>query len=204
MISDNLQISLFSDIDNLKSLENHSSLKSKITLTRIKSADILEVNYFFEKTQFGNIIIATSNGKIIQVQFIESQSVAIEKLKTQFKFAVLTEFRDSVMKVALTFFHKSDTSQICLEIQVECTEFQLAVWQQLLKIPFGKKVTYGKIAKDLQKANGNRAVGTATGKNPIAFLIPCHRVSRLDGDLAGYRWGIQRKLNILQWERSYQ
>lgn len=89
-----------------------------------------------------------------------------------------------------------------LQLIVKGTEFQVKVWRALLKIPFGKTVSYSDLAKQVGNPKASRAVGTAVGNNPIAFLIPCHRVVRRDGSIGGYRWGVERKRAILAWERS--
>ncbi len=81
------------------------------------------------------------------------------------------------------------------------TDFEVRVWETLLKIPFGKATTYGDIALHLDKPKGAaRAVGTAVGKNPISFVVPCHRVLGTTGKLCGYHWGLTRKQAILGWE----
>lgn len=87
------------------------------------------------------------------------------------------------------------------------TEFQIAVWRQLLNIPYGKTTTYGKIAKAIAEERGlqkmsAQAVGGAVGRNPICLLVPCHRVIGTDGSMTGYAEGIQRKTALLQLEGS--
>jgi len=80
----------------------------------------------------------------------------------------------------------------------------LKVWESLLKIPMGALTTYGDIAKKIGKPKASRAVGTAIGKNPIAFLIPCHRVIQGSGDIGGYMWGPTRKSAIIGWEAAHK
>lgn len=83
------------------------------------------------------------------------------------------------------------------------TDFEVRVWETLLKIPFGKATTYGDIALHLDKPKGAaRAVGTAVGKNPLSFVVPCHRVLGATGKLCGYHWGLTRKQAILGWETA--
>ena len=82
------------------------------------------------------------------------------------------------------------------------TEFQQAVWNALQQIPVGVTTTYAKIADAINRPKAVRAVGTAIGANPIAFLIPCHRVIRTDGGLGGYRWGLEIKKMMLEWEKE--
>jgi AraC family transcriptional regulator of adaptative response/methylated-DNA-[protein]-cysteine methyltransferase len=87
-----------------------------------------------------------------------------------------------------------------IKLHLKGTAFQLKVWETLLKIPFGQLTTYGTIATQLNKPNASRAVGTAVGSNPVAFLIPCHRVIQATGSLGGYMWGETRKTAIIGWE----
>jgi AraC family transcriptional regulator, regulatory protein of adaptative response / methylated-DNA-[protein]-cysteine methyltransferase len=85
---------------------------------------------------------------------------------------------------------------------VKGTNFQIQVWRALLKVPFGGTITYQNLAETIDRPKAARAVGNAVGSNPIAYLIPCHRVIRNSGELGGYRWGIERKSSILGWEAS--
>ena len=80
------------------------------------------------------------------------------------------------------------------------SDFEVRVWETLLKIPFGKATTYGDIARHLGKPSAARAVGAAVGRNPISFVVPCHRVLGKSGALTGYHWGLTRKRAILGWE----
>jgi AraC family transcriptional regulator of adaptative response/methylated-DNA-[protein]-cysteine methyltransferase len=80
------------------------------------------------------------------------------------------------------------------------TDFEVRVWESLLKIPMGRATTYSDIACNVQNPKASRAVGAAVGKNPICFVVPCHRVIGKDGDMTGYHWGITRKRAILGWE----
>ena len=84
----------------------------------------------------------------------------------------------------------------------KATPFQLKVWQALLRIPFGGVSTYSNLAKNIQLPNGSRAIGTACGSNPVAYLIPCHRVIKSTGIIGDYRWGSARKTAILGWEAA--
>lgn len=87
-----------------------------------------------------------------------------------------------------------------LRIVMIGTDFQLRVWQALLKIPMGKAVTYGSIARTIGQPKANRAVGAAVGANPLSFVVPCHRAVGASGALTGYHWGLTRKRAILGWE----
>lgn len=82
------------------------------------------------------------------------------------------------------------------------SEFDVTVWETLLKVPFGRAVTYGDIAKHIGKPKAARAVGSAVGRNPISFVVPCHRALRASGAMGGYHWGLTRKHAIIGWERG--
>ena len=89
-----------------------------------------------------------------------------------------------------------------LTLLVKGTNFQLQVWRALLHIPSGRLTTYQTIANIIERPKAVRSVGSAIGKNPIGYLIPCHRVIRSSGEMGGYRWGLDRKQAILGWEMS--
>ena len=88
-----------------------------------------------------------------------------------------------------------------LALHLAGTEFQGAVWQTLMRIPRGTTASYRWVAEQIGRPAATRAVGNAIGRNALAFLIPCHRVCRTDGSLGKYRWGVQRKAAILEWEQ---
>jgi AraC family transcriptional regulator of adaptative response/methylated-DNA-[protein]-cysteine methyltransferase len=96
-----------------------------------------------------------------------------------------------------------DDPQRPLGLLLKGTNFQIKVWNALLQIPRGRAVSYGDIAAHIGKPNAHRAVGTAVGANPIAWLIPCHRVLRKGGQLGGYRWGTTRKRAMIGWEATH-
>jgi AraC family transcriptional regulator of adaptative response/methylated-DNA-[protein]-cysteine methyltransferase len=89
-----------------------------------------------------------------------------------------------------------------LKVVLKGTEFQIKVWEALLKIPVGFVQSYQDVARSIQKPSASRAVGTAVGQNAVAYLIPCHRVIRETGVLEGYRWGSSRKKAMLGWEEA--
>jgi AraC family transcriptional regulator, regulatory protein of adaptative response / methylated-DNA-[protein]-cysteine methyltransferase len=90
-----------------------------------------------------------------------------------------------------------DKTHLDLPLDIRGTAFQKQVWQALQKIPYSQTRTYTDIARDIAKPQAVRAVGNACGANPIALIVPCHRVLRSDGSLGGYRWGIERKQKLL-------
>lgn len=88
-------------------------------------------------------------------------------------------------------------------VGVTGTPFQVEVWRALLNIPFGDRVSYGQLAAMVGRPDAVRAVGTAVGRNPVAFLIPCHRVVHADGRTGGFMWGSERKRAMLSWEADW-
>ncbi|HLW30052.1 MAG TPA: methylated-DNA--[protein]-cysteine S-methyltransferase, partial [Brumimicrobium sp.] len=103
-------------------------------------------------------------------------------------------------KCSILFFSQDWARIKKIKLHIKGTDFQLKVWKTLLEIPLGKLSTYGEIAQHIQKPKAARAVGTAIGSNPIAFLIPCHRVVQSSGGIGGYMWGADRKVKIINWE----
>ncbi|MGB5253157.1 MAG: methylated-DNA--[protein]-cysteine S-methyltransferase, partial [Sedimenticolaceae bacterium] len=95
-----------------------------------------------------------------------------------------------------------DTADAGLSLWVSGSNFQIQVWRALLQIPFAGLLSYGQLARLLDRPNAARAVGGAVARNPVAFLIPCHRVLRESGDFGGYHWGRERKLAICAWEAA--
>jgi AraC family transcriptional regulator, regulatory protein of adaptative response / methylated-DNA-[protein]-cysteine methyltransferase len=108
------------------------------------------------------------------------------------------------LQITASFIQKifNPTNKEKLNVWIHGTNFQLKVWEALLKIPQGSVATYQKIAESIQNPKAVRAVGTAIGSNPIAFLIPCHRVIKSTGLVGEYHWGSTRKQAILGWEMA--
>lgn len=102
----------------------------------------------------------------------------------------------------LTEYFVGSRQQFELPFKLEGTIFQKTVWLELLKIPFGQTVSYGELAKKINKANAARAVGGACNKNKIAIIVPCHRVVGKNGGLVGYACGIEKKETLLSMERE--
>jgi AraC family transcriptional regulator of adaptative response/methylated-DNA-[protein]-cysteine methyltransferase len=109
---------------------------------------------------------------------------------------------DRPQQNALFIFTKDWEKLNQIKLHLKGTDFQLKVWETLLKIPKGGLTTYGTIANHIHKPKASRAVGTAIGSNPVAFLIPCHRVIQSTGDLGQYHWGSTRKTAIIGWEAA--
>ena len=162
----------------------------------------LHINYSFAESPFGNVIVASTPKGICHLAFYENEAAAISNLQTQFPAANYKQIMDSAQQNALFIFNHDWNKIQQIKLHLRGTDFQLKVWESLLKIPMGKLSTYGAIAKNMEKPNASRAVGTAIGDNPVAFLIPCHRVIQGSGALGGYHWGVVRKTAMIGWEAA--
>ncbi|TCN60593.1 methylated-DNA--[protein]-cysteine S-methyltransferase [Flavobacterium circumlabens] len=160
----------------------------------------LFINYSFAESPFGNIIVASTEKGVCFMAFAENETIGLEDLKHKFPNATFVRKLDLVQQNAL-FIFQNDWSKLSeIKLHLKGTDFQLKVWETLLKIPMGQLSTYGSIAQQIEKPNASRAVGTAIGSNPVAFLIPCHRVIQSSGTFGGYMWGNTRKTAIIGWE----
>ncbi|WP_264552368.1 bifunctional helix-turn-helix domain-containing protein/methylated-DNA--[protein]-cysteine S-methyltransferase [Flavobacterium sp. N2038] len=160
----------------------------------------LEINYSFAESPFGDIIVASTQKGVCFMAFAEDETTGFIALKDKFPNAQFSKKLDLAQQNAL-FIFQNDWSKLSeIKLHLKGTDFQLKVWETLLKIPMGQLSTYGTIANQIDKPNASRAVGTAIGSNPVAFLIPCHRVIQSSGIFGGYMWGNTRKTAIIGWE----
>jgi len=167
-----------------------------------QGGDALHINYSFAETPFGNIIIASTAKGICKLAFVDDDKKGIDELQYLYPNAVLVQKTDFIQQDALRFFNGDWNDLKKLKLHLKGTTFQLKVWQSLLRVPFGRLSTYGSIAEDIDSPAAARAVGIAIGSNPVAFLIPCHRVIKSTGIIGDYHWGSNRKTSILGWEAA--
>jgi len=164
----------------------------------------LHINYSFAESPFGTILVASTTKGICYMAFADgNDDEAIAELKSKFPNAHYTQFLDAIQQNALFIFSQDWSKLSDIKLHLKGTPFQLKVWETLLKVPVGGLTTYGSLAGDLQNPNASRAVGSAVGDNPVAFLIPCHRVIRSTGETGQYHWGSQRKGAMLGWEAAH-
>jgi len=162
----------------------------------------LDVNYCFTESPFGQVAVASTTKGVCYISFEDDEAQALENLKQSFPNAHYHQVVDKFQQDALFIFKKDWSRLDKIKLHLRGTPFQLKVWESLLKIPMGRLVTYGSIAKNIGKPKASRAVGTAIGNNPVAFLIPCHRVIQSTGSVGDYMWGATRKSAIIGWEAS--
>jgi AraC family transcriptional regulator of adaptative response/methylated-DNA-[protein]-cysteine methyltransferase len=162
----------------------------------------LQINYSFAETPFGNIIVASTAKGICHLAFADDEKEALIQLQLQFPKAKFRQVVDTIQQNALFIFTQDWKDLSKIKLHLKGTPFQIKVWEALLKIPMGDVSTYSCIANTINNPNASRAVGTAIGDNPVAFLIPCHRVIRSTGDFGQYHWGGIRKTAMIGWEAA--
>lgn len=162
----------------------------------------LNIHYSFAESPFGNLIIASTPKGICYMAFEDDEARALDDLQEKFPNATYLRKLDLLQQNALFIFQNDWTQLSKIKLHLKGTDFQLKVWESLLKIPMGKLSTYGAIATHVGNPAASRAVGTAIGSNPVAFLIPCHRVIQSSGQIGGYMWGPVRKTAIIGWEHA--
>ena len=162
----------------------------------------LLIHYSFAETPFGNILVASTSKGICYMAFADEQEQALEELRKHFSNAEFIQVVDMIQQNALYIFTHDWAKLNQIKLHLKGTDFQLKVWETLLKIPMGQLSTYGNIAAHIQNPKASRAVGSAIGDNPVAFLIPCHRVIQSTGTFGQYHWGSTRKKAMIGWEAS--
>jgi AraC family transcriptional regulator of adaptative response/methylated-DNA-[protein]-cysteine methyltransferase len=162
----------------------------------------LHINYSFFESPFGKILVASTPKGICSLSFADEEIDAVASLQNKFPNASFENATDNFQKNAVSIFSADWRNLPLIKLHLKGTGFQLKVWEALLKIPSGELTTYGKIAGQIKMPNASRAVGSAIGANPIAWLIPCHRVIQSTGIFGGYHWGTTRKAAIIGWEAA--
>lgn len=163
----------------------------------------LHINYSFAGTPFGTVIVASTGKGICHMAFVdEGEEKAFEELKSMYPNASYNQFVDRVQQNALFIFTQDWSRLDEIKLHLKGTDFQIKVWETLLKLPPGGLTTYSDLAKKAGYAGASRAVGTAIGNNPVAFLIPCHRVIKSTGETGQYHWGATRKNAMIGWEAA--
>ena len=177
-----------------------------------KGGEGLEIIYGYAATPFGRTIIMITQlegqlkSGVCGVGFVdESDKLALDDMQKRWPNARYIHDDNAIATDAETIFAPEKwAADKPMTIILIGSDFDVQIWRTLLKIPMGKAVSYGDIALHLGKKKGaSRAVGSAVGRNPISFLVPCHRVLRASGELGGYHWGISRKRALIGWENRF-
>lgn len=164
----------------------------------------LTIEYGVHDSPFGKVFIAITPRGICSFVFMDHMEadVNLAGLHKQWPHAKVHENREGTLAIIKTMFGKEKTLDRPVSLHVSGTNFQISVWKALLQIPPAKVTSYSQVATAIGHPGSARAVGQAVGANPIAFLIPCHRVIQQSGKLGGYHWGETRKQAIHAWESA--
>ncbi len=169
----------------------------------------IRVDYGIHETPFGLSLVGVTERGICWLSFLSTDQdpkYEIQKMKEHWYNSIFHEDESLSQSLIKQIFNQSTPSGIGgdrkLHLFLKGTNFQIKVWQALLKIPMGNVTTYQEIARAIQNPKSLQAVGSAVGSNHVAYLIPCHRVIRKDGILGEYRWSATRKKSIIGWEMA--
>ncbi|WP_267555047.1 bifunctional helix-turn-helix domain-containing protein/methylated-DNA--[protein]-cysteine S-methyltransferase [Rhizobium rhizogenes] len=163
----------------------------------------LVMRYSFHISPFGLALIMVTDRGLAGLAFSDSgnERACLEDMTCRWPNAQFIEDAQATAPYAARIFERSNwSSDEPLRVVLIGSDFQLRVWESLLKIPMGRAVTYSDIASDIGQPKAMRAVGAAVGRNPISFVVPCHRALGKNGQLTGYHWGLTRKRAMLGWE----
>lgn len=163
----------------------------------------MHIGYTLVNTSLGKVLVAATDRGVSAVYLGESERSLVEALRDEYPRAEISRaagderwLQEIVRRV------EGAPPSLDLPLDVQATVFQRRVWQELQKIPRGATRTYTQVARALGKPRSVRAVARACATNPVSIVVPCHRVIRTDGSLAGYRWGLERKQRLLEREAA--
>lgn len=198
-----LDASLDAGLSSPARLHDHFVTLEAVTPGEYKAGGAgLEIRYGTASTPFGSIFTAQTARGICTLSFNENdERDSLEALHNQWPHANLISDDESATRVSARIFEPSD-EHAPIRLVAAGTNFQVRVWRALLEIPFGSVRTYRQIARSIGEPQSSRAVGNAVGSNPIAYLIPCHRVILSTGAIGQYHWQPYRKRALLAWEQS--
>ncbi|HYA73762.1 MAG TPA: bifunctional helix-turn-helix domain-containing protein/methylated-DNA--[protein]-cysteine S-methyltransferase [Roseiarcus sp.] len=163
----------------------------------------LQLAYGFHPSPFGEAIIIAAPRGLAGLGFVDegNRAAALADMRRRWPRAAFVEDAEATAPLAARAFDPNLwRPETPLRIVMIGTDFEVRVWETLLAVPLGRATTYSDIARHLGKPKAARAVGAAVGRNPISFVVPCHRVLGRSGALTGYHWGLARKQAIIGWE----
>jgi AraC family transcriptional regulator of adaptative response/methylated-DNA-[protein]-cysteine methyltransferase len=166
----------------------------------------LDMAYGFHASPFGEALLIATDRGVAGLAFVDedkgqTRQEALADMTQRWPKAHFVAAPDQTARLARQVFNPAAWSrEQPIRLVMIGTDFEVRVWQALLKVPMGRAVSYTDIARHLSQPAASRAVGSAVGRNPISFVVPCHRVLRGDGSLGGYHWGLTRKRALIGWE----
>ncbi|HEV2671791.1 MAG TPA: bifunctional DNA-binding transcriptional regulator/O6-methylguanine-DNA methyltransferase Ada [Gemmatimonadales bacterium] len=167
----------------------------------------LGIAYVTVATSLGRLLVAATERGVCRVALGDSAAALESDLLAEFPVARVVQDKSGKLHgwvTSILAYLDGREPDLDLPLDIRATAFQRRVWQELQRIPFGKTRSYGEVARRIGKPTATRAVARACATNPVALVIPCHRVVREDGDLGGYRWGLERKQALLEKEGDTQ
>ena len=169
-----------------------------------KGGQGMKIGYTVAKSPLGKVLVAATERGVSAVYLGDTESTLVAELREEYPRAELAPAADSFQRWVREIVQRIEGKQPRLELplDLQATAFQRRVWQELQRIPRGRTRTYSQVARSLGQPKAVRAVARACATNPVSIVVPCHRVIREDGTLAGYRWGLSRKEQLLKQERS--
>lgn len=166
----------------------------------------LTIRYGFHPSPFGQALAMVTERGLAGLAFADQgeEQACFEDMASRWPNATYIEDSAATAPYAARIFDPAKWScEEPLRVVLIGTDFQVRVWESLLKIPLGRAVTYSDLARDIGQPTASRAVGAAVGRNPISFVVPCHRALGKSGALTGYHWGLTRKRAMLGWEAAH-
>ena len=164
----------------------------------------MKIKYTTAKSSLGEVLVAATDRGVSAVYLGDAPAKLVDELKEEYPRAEISAekgvYSQWVNEIVSRVEGSAPRRELPLDLQA--TAFRRRVWQELQKIPRGTTKTYSEVAKALGKPRAVRAVARACATNPVSIVVPCHRVIRTDGKLAGYRWGLGRKEKLLERERA--
>ncbi len=166
----------------------------------------MKINYVVVDCPLGKLLVAATERGICSVTLGDEEKSLQQELQKEFSRAEIiaegSALKSSVTEILAHLEGKQP--RLNLPLDVQATAFQKMVWEELQRIPYGQTASYSEVAERLGKPSATRAVARACATNPVALITPCHRVVRSDGNLSGYRWGVERKKKLLERENAYR
>ncbi len=164
----------------------------------------MKLGYTIANAKLGKVLVAATERGVSAVYLGDSEAGLLAELREEYPKAEIAPARNGLEKWVREIVSRTEGNPPRQELPLDllATAFQRRVWQELQRIPLGKTRTYAQVAQALGKPSARRAVARACATNPVSVVVPCHRVIREDGNLAGYRWGIERKQQLLRSEHA--
>ncbi len=184
--------------------ENVSEKLGMTPKTYAKGGENMKINYTITDCDLGKLLVARTTKGVCAVTFGDDSETLKENLFNEYSNAEIAENNSSLKDCieAILANLKGTNKTLDLPLDLQATAFQMRVWSILRKIPYGETVSYQQVAEQLGNKNAVRAVASACASNRVALVIPCHRVVRTNGESSGYRWGVERKKQILEKEKQ--